>query len=172
LIDSAVLLGFVLACFALAGLVLWLSSDLGQNDPPDEAYYAFMGVFIGGTLIGWSAFNLALIIWRQQSIGQYIIGLRIGPDGGPAITPGQAVLWWCALHPLFFHPLLIPVWALFAAIAVSLTLSQIVLALTLGLVTLCVVAPLVALITVLLDREGRSLHDRIAGTLVTTIRQQ
>src|ERR1700674_4951568 len=65
-IDSVVLLGFIMGFFALAGLVLWISSDLGKKDPPDSAYYGFMGIFIGGTIIGWSAFNLALLFWRSQ----------------------------------------------------------------------------------------------------------
>jgi uncharacterized RDD family membrane protein YckC len=169
LIDSAILLGFILSFFALAGLILLLSSDLGDSDASDEAYYAFMGVFIGGTTVAWSVFNLALSLWRQQSTGQYLIGLAVRPEPGSTITSRRSLLRWFALHPLLYHPLLIPIWALFAAIAVSLTLSQLVLALTLGLVALCIVAPVVSLVAVLTDRDGRALHDRIAGTVVIAI---
>ena len=166
LIDSVVLLGFILAFFAIAGLVLWLSSNLGEEDPPDAAYYAFMGIFIGGTVIAWSAFNLALACWRSQSAGHYITGLRIVSEDAGNISIGRTLVRWFALHPLLFHPLLIPVWALFAAIAVSLTLNQFVLALTLGLVALCIVSPIAALITAVLDGDRRTLHDRVAGTIV------
>jgi uncharacterized RDD family membrane protein YckC len=166
LIDSVVLLGFILAFFALAGLVLLLTSDLGREDPPDSAYYAFMGVFIGGTVIAWSAFNLALARWRGQTAGQYVAGLRTVSEDARPMSRGRLLARWFGLHPLLFHPLLIPVWALFSAIAVSLTLNQVVLAITLGLVALCIVAPLAALVAAAFDRDRRALHDRLAGTIV------
>lgn len=166
LIDSVVLLGFILAFFAVAGLVLWLSSNLGEEDPPDSAYYAFMGIFIGGTVIAWSLFNLALAFWRGQTAGQYITGLRVVSEGADSMSIGRTLIRWFALHPLLFHPLLIPVWTLFAAIAVSLTLNQFVLALTLGLVALCAVSPIATLAAVVFDKDRRALHDRVAGTIV------
>ncbi len=166
LIDSVVLLGFILAFFALAGLVLLLASDLGREDPPDSAYYAFMSVFIGGTVIAWSAFNLVLVGWRGQTAGQYVAGLHVVSEDARPLSAGRLLVRWFGLHPLLFHPLLIPVWALFSAIAVSLTLNQAVLAITLGLVALCLVAPLAALVASALDRERRALHDRLAGTFV------
>jgi len=166
LIDSVVLLGFILAFFAIAGLVLWLSSNLGEEDPPDSAYYAFMGIFIGGSVIAWSAFNIALACWRGQTAGQYITGLRVVSEDTRSVSARRTLLRWFALHPLLFHPLLIPVWALFAAIAVSLTLNQLVLGLTLGLVALCIVSPIAALTAAVLDGDRRTLHDRVAGTIV------
>ncbi len=172
LIDSVVLLGFVLAFLALAGLVLWLSSNLGKEDPPDSAYYAFIGIFIGGTIISWSVFNIVLMLWRRQTAGQYIAGLRIVCADESTPSTGQTLLRWFALHPLLFHPLLIPVWALFAAITVSLTLSQFVFAVTLGLVALCIVAPAAALVAALLDRDRRSLYDRASGTIVIPVKRR
>ena len=169
LIDSVVLLGFILAFLALAGLVLWLSSNLGAEDPPDSAYYAFIGIFVGGTVMAWSVFNLALAFWRSQSAGQYMTGLRVASEDGQTLSPARMLIRWFALHPLLFHPLLIPVWALFAAVAVSLTLNQFVLALTLGLVALCVVAPVAALGAALLDRDRRTLYDRVASTVVVSV---
>ena len=166
LIDSVVLLGFILAFFAIAGLVLLVSSDLGAEDPPDLAYYAFMGIFIGGTVIAWSAFNLALALWHGQSAGQYIAGLRVVSEDTGRVTARRRLLRWFALHPLLFHPLMISIWAPFAAIAVSLTLSQLVLALTLGLVALCIVSPVAAVVAAVVDGERRALHDRVAGTMV------
>jgi uncharacterized RDD family membrane protein YckC len=172
LIDSVVLLGFIMAFFAMAGLILLLASDLGDEDPSDAAYYAFIGIFIGGTLIGWSVFNLALSLWRGQSPGQYMVGAHVVSEDGGRPTASQIVVRWLSLHPLFFHPLLVPVWGLFAAIAVSVTLSQAVLALTLGLVALCIVAPAVALITSLADPAGRALHDRVVRIIVATIEER
>jgi hypothetical protein len=166
LIDSGALLGFVLAFFALAGLILWIASDLGKEDAPDAAYYAFIGVFIGGTLIAWSVFNLVLCWWRGQSVGQYIVGLSVVDVAGERPSGSKFVLRWLALHPLLFHPLLIPVWALFSALTVSLTLSDIVLGLTLGLVALCILAPAVALVSAAIDQEHRALHDRATSTMI------
>jgi uncharacterized RDD family membrane protein YckC len=168
-IDSIVLLGFVLVSFVVSGLVLWISSDLGAKDPPDAGYYAFVGIFIGLTLIAWSAFNVALLCWRAQTVGQYLTGLRVVDENGQPTTPSRQTARWFALHPLLFHPVLIPVWALFAAIAVSITLSQLVLGLTLALVALCVVAPLVAFASAVLDPGRRALHDRVTGTIVAPL---
>ncbi len=167
LIDSMFLLGFVLAMFTVAGLVLWISSDFGANDPPDAGYYSFIGIFIGGTLLSWSVFNLGILTLRGKTPGQYLIGLQVTSEDGQRASMGRQLIRWSALHPLLFHPLLIPVWALLAAIAVSLTLSQIVFGLTLGLVALCVVAPVTAVVSAVLDHEGRALHDRASGTFVT-----
>jgi uncharacterized RDD family membrane protein YckC len=169
IIDSVVLFGFILGFLIVAGAVLLFSSDLGQEDPPDSAYHAFMAVFIGGSAIGWSVFNLALLRARGQTVGQYITGTRVEREDGRGLTAGIITLRWLVLHPSLFHPLLIPVWTLFALLTVSLTLSQVVLALTLGLIILCVIAPLVAAVSVLFDRDHRALYDRIAGTAVVRL---
>jgi uncharacterized RDD family membrane protein YckC len=166
LIDSAVLLGFIFIFFIIAGLILLLNSDLGKHDAPDSAYYAFMAVLLGGTIIGWTLFNVALIAWRGQTVGKYIIGIRTVSEDGRALRPGRAFLRWIALHPLLFHPLLLPVWAAFALLATFVTLSQLVLVITLALLLLWIVSPAVALATVLLDPSRRALHDRLAGTIV------
>jgi uncharacterized RDD family membrane protein YckC len=166
LIDSAVLLGFIFIFFIIAGLILLLNSDLGKHDAPDSAYYAFMAVLLGGTIIGWTLFNVALIAWRGQTVGKYIIGIRTVSEAGLTLGPGRAFLRWIALHPLLFHPLLLPVWAAFALLATFVTLSQVVLVITLALLLLWIVSPAVALATVLLDPSRRALHDRLAGTVV------
>lgn len=166
LIDSVVLLGFVLVFFVIAGLVLLLASDLGKQDAPDSAYYAFMGIFLGGSLLVWSAFNVTLMRWRGQSAGMYVIGIRTVTEDSSAVTIGRALLRWFGLHPLLFHPLLLPIWFIFSLLAVSLTLSQSVFVITLALVLLCIVSPLAGLATMSLDAERRALHDRLAGTLV------
>jgi uncharacterized RDD family membrane protein YckC len=166
LIDSAALLGFIFIFFIIAGLILLLNSDLGKHDAPDSAYYAFMAVLLGGTIIGWTLFNVALIAWRGQTVGKYIIGIRTVSEDGRALGLGRAFLRWVALHPLLFHPLLVPVWAAFALLATFVTLSQVVLVITLALLLLWIVSPAVALATVLLDPSRRALHDRLAGTIV------
>jgi uncharacterized RDD family membrane protein YckC len=166
LIDSLVLLAFVLIFFVAGGAVLLFSSDLGRQDPPDSAYYAFAGVFLGGTLAAWSAFNLALMRWRGQTAGMYFVGLRAVGEDRSRLTLGQLVLRWLALHPLVFHPFLLPVWGIFSLLAVSITLSNVVLIITLVFVLLCVVAPLASLAHAAVDPQRRVLADRVARALV------
>jgi len=166
LIDSAVLLGFILVFFIVAGLILLLNSDFGKKDAPDSAYYAFMAVLLGGTIIGWTLFNVALVAWRGQTVGKYIVGIRALSEDGAALSPARACLRWVVLHPLLFHPLLLPIWATFALFATFLTLSQAVLVITLAVLLLWIVSPIVAFVTVVLDPSRRALHDRLAGTIV------
>ncbi len=171
LLDSAVLLAFILVWFVIAGAVLLFASDFGKNDPPDSAYYAFIAVFLGGLLLSWSAFNLALMRWRGQSAGMYIVGIRTVCEERTSLTTARALLRWFGLHPLLFHPFVLPLWALFSLLATSLTLSQAVLIVTLALVLLCVVSPAASLLAVLVDTERRTLPDRLARTVVVHLEQ-
>lgn len=164
LIDTVVLLAFILVFFVIGGSILLFTSDFGEGDPPNWAYYAWVSVFVGGALLSWSVFNLAIMRWRGQSTGMYVVGIRTVSDR--PMTAGRHLLRWFGLHPLLFHPLLLPVWAIMSFMLVSLTLSKAVLAVTLALVLLCIAAPVAALITMLFDPERRALHDRLAGTHV------
>ena len=165
LVDSVILLAFILVFFVAGGAVLLFTSDFGAGDPPDWAYYACVALFVGGTLLAWTVFNLALLRWRGQTAGMYVLGIKtVGADG--AITTGRLLVRWFGLHPLLFHPLLLPVWAVVSLLLVSFTLNQIVLAVTLCLVLFCIAAFIAGLITMLVDPERRALHDRLAGTLV------
>lgn len=171
LVDSVILLAVILVFFVLGGAVLLFSSDFGAGDPPDSAYYACLAIFLGGSLLAWSALNLALMRWRGQSAGMYVVGIRTVGEDASAITTGQTLRRWFGVHPLLFHPFLLPVWAVFSLLIVSFTLSQIVLVVTLALVLLCIVAPLASLIALIADPERRALHDRFARTLVVHIDQ-
>ena len=84
-IDSALLLAFVLVFLIVASLVLLLSSNKGRTDAPDSAYYAFIAVLFGGSVIGWSLFNVALMWWRGQTAGMYIVGIAFKRDVSPVI---------------------------------------------------------------------------------------
>lgn len=171
LVDSVILLAFVLVFFVIGGSVLIFTGDLGKGDPPDSAYYASIAIFLGGSLLSWTAFNLALMRWRGQTTGMYVIGIRTVGEHGPALTTGRTLLRWFGLHPLLFHPFLLPIWALFSLLVVSFTLSQVVLVVTLALVLLCLVSPAASLLAMLVDSERRALHDRLARTLVVHLEQ-
>lgn len=169
LIDSLALLGFILVFFIIAGALLLSVSDLGKQDAPDSAYYAFISIFLGGCLIAWTVFNVAMLRWRGQTAGMFIIGIRsVGEDGAPLAT-GQTLLHWLALHPLLFHPLLLPVWGVGALLVVSVTLSAAVMAIAVALMLLCVLAPAASTLSMLLDAEHRTLPDRLARTIVVNL---
>lgn len=166
LVDSVVLLAFVLVFFVIGGSILLLTSDLGKGDAPDSAYYAAVAVFLGGTLLSWTAFNLALMRWRGQTAGMYVVGIKAVSADDPVLTTERTFLRWFGLHPLLFHPFLLPIWAIFSLLVVSFTLNQVVLVVTLALVLLCLVSPAANLLAAILDPERRTLHDRLARTLV------
>jgi uncharacterized RDD family membrane protein YckC len=166
LIDSAVLFAFILAFLTLAGSILLFSSDSGRRDAPDSAYYAFIAVLIGGSIISWSLFNIALDVWRGQSVGKYLVGIRVTGDRERSGTLSRAIVRWFGLSPLCFHPMLMPLWGLFGFFTTVLTLSQAVMVVMLAVLFLWVLSPILALITVLADPDRRGLHDRLAGTIV------
>ncbi len=170
-VDSVVLLLFILTFFVISGGVLLIASDFGAGDAPDAAYYAFISTFIGGPLISWTLFNLALMRWRAQSAGMYVIGIKTVTEDGQPPAPGTVLLRWFALHPLLFHPLLLPIWVMLALFSVSITLSQVVLIVTVTLALLCIVSPIASLLAMSFDAERRALHDRVAHTLVVRIEE-
>ena len=172
LVDSIILLVFILVFFVLAGLELLVADSRTGGDPPDAAFYAFAAIFLGGSLLAWTAFNLALMRWRGQTTGMYVVGIRMVGEDASALTMGRTLLRWFGLHPLLFHPFLLPVWLIFSLLIVSLTLSQLALVIILALALLCLVSPAVSLLTVLLDSERRALHDRLAHTLVVRLPQR
>lgn len=166
LVDSVILVSFGLVFFAIAGFQLLLTSDFTEVDPPDSSLYAAPAIVLGGTLIGWMLFNVALLWWRAQTAGQYVAGIKVQREDGSAPTRRQLVAWLLMLHPLLFHPLLALLWFLDAIVVVSLTVSEVALAVGLFFVLLCLLAPLVALFAAAFDRQRRALHDRLAGIVV------
>jgi hypothetical protein len=167
-VDSVVLLGFLLGFLVIAGLILLLSSDLGAEDPPDWAYYAFVTALVGGSAIAWSALNVALLRLRGQTAGQYLMGIRVVSEG-PALTVPRALLRWFGLHPLLYHPLFLPLWAFFGWAVFTPSQHRLLLVPPWGLAFLCAVAPVAGLVAMLLDPARRPLHDRLAGTMVISV---
>ena len=110
--------------------------------------------------------------WRGQSLGMYIVGIRTVAIGGAPLATRTVLLRWFGLHPLLFHPFLLPIWALLALYSVSVTFSQIVFVITVALVLLCVVAPAASLLAMAVDSNRRAIHDRLAHTLVVHIDQR
>jgi uncharacterized RDD family membrane protein YckC len=168
LVDSVVLVSFGLVFIVIAGFQLLAASGFKPEraDPPDSSLYAFVAIPLGGTLIGWTLFNVALLWWRAQTAGQYVAGIKVQREDSSAPTRRQLVAWWLMLHPLLFHPLLALLWFLDVIVVVSLTVSEAALVVGLFFVLLCLLAPLVALFAAVFDRQRRALHDRLAGIVV------
>ena len=163
--DTIILLAF-LAIFAIVAMLQLLArSSFGDADPPDSAYYAALGI-IASVVPFWLVFNVWLQSWRGQTVGKYIVGIRIARDDGgrPGVVRTFARL--LLLDPVLFHPLLAVPWALLVVYGTMLTSNTLVLVGTLTVLLLSVIAAPVALAAILSDGRRRALHDRIVGTLV------
>jgi uncharacterized RDD family membrane protein YckC len=165
LIDSVILLTFILVFMAIAGFQLLVTSDFGEMDPPDSSFWAVLAITLAVVPL-WALFNVGLYLWRGQSVGQYVAGIRVVHANGSGPSLGKALVRLLVLNPLLFHPFLAVLWALVAAIATSVTVSEVVLVATVTMVLLSLISPFLALFLALFDKERRTLHDRVAGTLV------
>jgi uncharacterized RDD family membrane protein YckC len=164
-VDSVVLLSFILVLLAVAGLQLLIASDFGEGEAPDSSFYAVLAVVMAVIPL-WLAFNVVLCRWRGQTVGKYVADVRIVREDGQPLDVGTSLARFLLLHPLLFHPFLALLWVLTGAILTSLTVSAAVLVVTFALAFLSVAAPLLAVGSVLLDGRRRALHDRVAGTTV------
>ncbi len=163
--DTIILLAFTSVFVAVALFQLLVKSDFGEADPPDSSFYAALAIVVA-VIPFWLAFNVWLCLWRGQTVGKYIVGIRIARNDGGRLSAVDALSRLLTLNPLLFHPVLIVPWSLLAVFGTSLTLNAVVLAATVTLVLLSLVAAPVALVAVLLDKQRRALHDRVARTLV------
>jgi uncharacterized RDD family membrane protein YckC len=166
-VDSVVLLTFILVFLAVAGLQLLLTSDFGEEDPPDSSFYAILGIVMAVIPL-WLAFNVALCRWRGQTVGKYVADIRVIRQDGQPLGLWASLARFLLLHPLLFHPFLALLWLLTAAITTSVTLSAAVLVVSLALVFLSLAAPFLAAGSVFLDGRRRALHDRVMGTTVVS----
>jgi uncharacterized RDD family membrane protein YckC len=163
--DTIILLAFA-AVFAVIALFQFLvQSNFGEHDPPDSSYYLALGI-IAAVVPFWLTFNLWLQVWRGQTVGKYIVGIRVTRNDGRRLGLVSALWRMLMLNPLLFHPILMIPWALLAIFGTMLTENLVVLIVTVTLALLSLLAPLIALVAVSADKQRRALHDRIAGTLV------
>ena len=131
--------------------------------------FTALAIFGLGTPIIWTVLNLALLVSRGQTGGQYVAGVRLGREDERPLSLGSVVAWWFCLNPLLFSwPMVVVAAGPLAAIAaIVLDWWNIFL---FGLVALlCFVAPIVAFISALLDGQNRALQDRVVGTVVRPV---
>jgi len=163
--DTIILLAFASVFVAIALFQLLAQSDFGDVDPPDSSFYTALGIIVA-VIPFWLAFNLWLQASRGQTVGMYIVGIRIARNDGGRLGLLSALWRMLTLNPLLFHPVLAAAWILLAVFATMLSPNLVVLVVTATLAVLSLIAPLIALLAVVQDKQRRALHDRIAGTLV------
>lgn len=163
-VDSVILLAVLLVFFIVAGaqLIAW------GSEPPDSAYYTFFAILMLG-IVAWSVLNLALLLWRGQTAGQYVLGQQVVTEAGERPGGRALLVRWFALNPLLFHPALAFSWFVFGAIVFSLTLNLLALVVALTMLVLCLVAPPLALVSAIISRRRRALHELVSGTAVVPL---
>ena len=166
LVDSVVLLAFILVFFVLAGLQLLVAASRVDGDPSDAAFIAAIAIFSGGALLSWTIVNVALMRWRGQTAGMYVIGIKAVSEDTNSLTIGRVLLRWFAIHPLLLHPFLIIPWSISTLLSLDFALSRLGIATAAALLLLTLVSPVVNLLLMLFGQRRRALHDRLAHTLV------
>ena len=165
-IDMVILAAVALIMFVIGFGVLLATSGGAKNDPPDSAYYAALAVVGLGTPLVWSVMNLLLLTTRSQTAGEYVAGLRVGRDDGTRLTLGSAAVWWFAVNPVLFSWPMALATLLPLSFTAALALNRASIGLVLVVAALCIIAPIIALVSALVDRQNRTVYDRIAGTTV------
>jgi len=165
LIDSVVLFCFSIVFLLAAGLVLFLDSDQGRDQISDAEAWAFVGIMTA-MVPSWLLAGWAMYVRMGQTVGQYVMGLRVQNEDGTSPRARRLLLYLLALHPLLFHPLFCGVWFLFAYVGISLADSGALFIMGLMLGLLSLLAPLVGVVFMLSDPKRRTIHDRLAGLRV------
>lgn len=165
LIDSVVLFCFSIVFLLAAAMVLFLDSDQGRDQITDAEAWAVVGIMTA-TVPAWLLAGWAMYMRLGQTVGQYVLGLRVQNEDGSPPQARRLLLYWLALHPLLYHPLFSGVWFLFAYVGITLADSDALFVLGTALALLSLVAPLAGLVFLLSDPQRRTIHDRLAGLRV------
>ncbi len=147
-------LAFLIDLALVLAVVFALERDKFSGAP---AALFLIGVY---RVVAHGAFN--------RSLGKAVTGLVVEPDAETP-KPGSVRTWWwsCVVRELVFYGL--PGLVLLVQLALELGLNSVVEGLVLVVVVCVLGAELPFLVIdagVASARDGRALHDRIAGTLV------
>lgn len=168
-VDMVIFAAVTMIVFVAAGLYLLLSTGWATHDPGDAKTYAFLAIIGLGTPIAWSAMNLLLLAMRGQTGGQYVAGVRLQREDGGRLSLANAAGWWFLLNPLLFSWPMALVAGLPLAGAVAVVLSRVTVGVFGVIIVLCLLAPIIALVSAAIDRQNRTLHDRIIGTVAVPV---
>lgn len=161
LIDSVVLFCFSIVFLVAAFLVLFLDSDRGRDEISDGEGWAMVALLLA-CLPAWVAFNVVLTLRRGQTLGQYLLGLRLAGEDGSPPPRSRVLIFWLSLHPLVFHPILAGAWLLLVWVLLAKTTNEFIVVVAGAMALLCFVAPLANLAFMLSDPQRRTIHDRLA----------
>ncbi|MEX0750827.1 MAG: RDD family protein [Dehalococcoidia bacterium] len=168
-VDMVIFAAIAMLVIVAAGAMILLRTDGAVDDPTDAEYYSFFTIIALGTPLVWSLLNLALLVTRGQTGGQYVAGLRTRSADGEALRPVTALAWWFCFNPLLFSWPMALVAGIPLAALLFLVLNVFALFVLTLVVLVCVAAPIVAFVSALLDADDRALHDRVAGTVVLPV---
>lgn len=103
-LDLVLLASFFLLFLAAAGLVLLLTGDFGDVDPPDSAFYAAIAIILA--YLPFAALYFVLLwTWRGQTVGQMAMHIRVARRHGDQVELAAAGLRFLgcllATAPLF-----------------------------------------------------------------------
>jgi uncharacterized RDD family membrane protein YckC len=152
----------------LAGLQLLLVTH-GATQDSTKSVYAFLAIVGLGIPLCWTALNLPLLALRRQTGGQYVAGVRLAREDGRRLSARDAAAWWFCLNPVFFSWPAAITTLLPLAFVSSLLLSRTGIVVFGVALTLCLISPPLALVSALIDRQNRTLHDRVVGTIVVAV---
>lgn len=165
LIDSVVLFCFSIVFLLAAALVLFLDSDQGRDQITDREAWAFT-IILTATIPAWLLAGMLTSLRLGQTVGHYLLGLRVQNEDGSAPSARRLLVYWLVLHPLLYHPLFSGIWFLLAYVGISLAESDVLFVLATMMGLLALVAPIAGLVFMLSDPQRRAVHDRLAGLRV------
>jgi hypothetical protein len=166
-VDMVIFAAVAMMVIVVAGAVILLATDGAEQDATNRELYTFVAIIGLGTPLIWTVLNVALLVTRGQTGGQYVAGLRARRENGDSLDVGAALTWWFCFNPLLFSwPMALVAGAPLAAL-LALVLNVFALFVLALVVLVCVAAPIVAFVSALADGDDRALHDRVAGVVVS-----
>src|SRR5207249_11422924 len=92
LLDSLVLFAFTMVFATACFLQIFFRSDSGRENPSDAAIWLGVTILIAAVPC-WLALNLVLGLRRGQTVGQYVLGLRVMKEDGGSPGPARLLLY-------------------------------------------------------------------------------
>ncbi len=89
LLDQVLMLSVFLTLVTIGALEVFLTSDLGEVDPPDRSYY--IAIFIVSLIVPiWFLYHAILWGTTGQTLGKMLMNLRVVSRDGERIGMGRA----------------------------------------------------------------------------------
>src|SRR5438477_121981 len=96
-LDSVFLFAFTMLFATASFLNIYLRSDSGRDNASDGTIWLSVYMLLL-TVPAWFLFNLALTSRRGHTVGQYVMGLRLGSAGGTPLPGQRLAAYWLPMH--------------------------------------------------------------------------